>query len=1613
MGVADPGWRLAVNRFGRKFVRVQRVVSLVAAALLSGLIAPGTSHSQATHIVADPQTSPARWTATVVTPPIAHSRLTQISGGTVAGKNLFHSFTTFSLAAGDTAQWVYLNPQGVAPAKGGAGIANVISRVTGGDVSSISGSLVLNTTPGDATALPNANFFFINPAGIVFGAGAQINVPRAAYFSTAQELRFGPGEMVFSAADPNSTFSMADPASFGFFGSIADLTVANQSLNNGAGNLSLSAANLTLTSPSIHAGNIGLFAVGSQAFDLPVSGILTAGSAPSGTLKIAGGNVIATPSATTRGDVLIGAGDLQNSGLISALGRQIDAGDITITATTSVENLPGAGINADAAVSGNAGTITITTGNLSNLYNPKQINITPAFIAAESNGSGQAGQININATTITNSGNITVHTQGSCLASCVGGSINIVGGALINNGGIKAGTNSQADGGEIIITTISSVENLAQGIIHSPTSGGGAAGAIIITTNNLMNDRGGDISTSSDSANSGAAGTVSVQASRVENDGTIQSDTNGTSRAGDIIIITTGAAAGCATNCVTNTGTISSTAQSGSSGPAGSILISTDSLTNEVGANSGQSPAVISSSAVAGSSGVAGSVIIAANQITNGDGTAQGGSIMTSGYNGSNAAPSMGQRVPGQLTITDVKDDGAGFLENSGTISSATLGSANAGNISIAVTTVNNLGAIVSDTSAGGNAGQVSISTSPAGATTDGVTNTGTISSTALAGSTGNAGSIAVTSNTLMNRRHGTIQSASTGGIGGAQGQVSIAAASIVNAGIISINTDSDCSPNCQIGNLPSSIIISGGDLTNSGRIRAATTGVAAAGGVNIMVDTLENLSGGTIQSQTKAQGAAGTVSIVANLVTNQQFGTITTLADTGSSGAAGQVSIQAAGLWNDGSINSNTYGAGPAGGVTIITAGNAAGCVTNCVTNTGKIVSTAQPGSGGDAGSVTIFTDVLTNQPGADATLNPGSINSSAFTNSSGAAGDIFIDALQLNNNGMITTVSYYQAIKRVTGHTGEICINCDAGGRIGDIANGGLISASTFGFHDGGTVNVNGVTISNNGNIESDTFGHGSAGGVNIVATNVSNFGRVSSNTGSVTDTTTVGAAGKVNVQAADINNAGTISTDTFDNGAAGDVVIATIGTAASCATNCVTNTGTISSTSQAGSTAAAGNIQITTDTLKNFAPGVISSSAEVGSAGEAGSISITAAAIFNGAVTVAQVPSSPTVDPESGDVVATQQGGSIKTDAYNGGQSTGGQIVLRGRSGGDLSASCAMMTTSCLTNTGAISATTSGSASAGTVKISAVSVINTGTITTAATAGTGDAGDITLMTNTLIDANGGKITSNAEPGSSGNAGSVTISNDPSTIQSPLEISQDNYRSLASSLAATNNITIEGEGSEISSASKNTGSPGRVVTDANQVYIMNGGQIDTDTSSGVAGDIYLLFKPGLTFPTSVLSLGGNASLGPTPPTDIGTITTRSSGTSQASSGGKIYVYAPYALIQTGSLIQATGGSPNAQVFLSAGADLASTDKFNSIDVSGLYVNSGIVDLSGAGKVESPTFVDSEKVLKGQCPSQAVQGETSRLINELKGPYGGSFERAALEAGGPTPSPRRSACGW
>ncbi len=156
--------------------------------LMLGLI--GTQPAQSQSITAAQD-----GTGTVVN---ASGNRINISGGTLSSNraNLFHSFQQFGLNANQIANFIS-NPQ----------IQNILARVVGGSPSTING--LLQVTGG------NSNLFIVNPAGIVFGANASLNVPASFTATTANGIGFGSNW--FSASGPNSYANLVgNPSSFAF-----------------------------------------------------------------------------------------------------------------------------------------------------------------------------------------------------------------------------------------------------------------------------------------------------------------------------------------------------------------------------------------------------------------------------------------------------------------------------------------------------------------------------------------------------------------------------------------------------------------------------------------------------------------------------------------------------------------------------------------------------------------------------------------------------------------------------------------------------------------------------------------------------------------------------------------------------------------------------------------------------------------------------------------------------------------------------------------------------------------------------------------------------------------------------------------------------------------------------------------------------------------------------------------------------------------------------------------------------------------------------------------------------------------------------------------------------
>lgn len=108
-----------------------------------------------------------------------NGNVAEITGGETRGGNLFHSFQDFSVGTNETASFLNSND-----------IANIFSRVTGGNISNIDGLIRSNGS---------ANLFLINPAGILFGENARLDVGGSFYGSSASSILFEEGE--FSATD--------------------------------------------------------------------------------------------------------------------------------------------------------------------------------------------------------------------------------------------------------------------------------------------------------------------------------------------------------------------------------------------------------------------------------------------------------------------------------------------------------------------------------------------------------------------------------------------------------------------------------------------------------------------------------------------------------------------------------------------------------------------------------------------------------------------------------------------------------------------------------------------------------------------------------------------------------------------------------------------------------------------------------------------------------------------------------------------------------------------------------------------------------------------------------------------------------------------------------------------------------------------------------------------------------------------------------------------------------------------------------------------------------------------------------------------------------------------
>lgn len=396
-----------------------RTIALAAAVAL--LWEPSARAQAATSIV--PDAAGSRFgTGTTTT---QSGTVTTIDGGTLAGSALFHSFASFSVATGDTARW---STSLTDPAR----VTLVVNRVTGGSPSTINGRI-------DSTALANAGFYFINPAGVVFGSGAQVNVPGATWFASASSVHFADG-FSFSAVTPNgSTFTVAPVDRFGFLGNEAAISVTGaRALTAVPASLNLVGRDVTITGSQIGVSALTLAAAGT-ASSVPVVGVETA-SGLNGNIRIDQSSI----DVCCNGGGMVAAADTLTAAGTSILNR---SGDISVTARV-VTLTQSSTIATTSSGTGMAGDINLVAS---------YVTLTDGATISSSAAAGAAGDISL--TMPDEVGIVLLDSHGAASAittfsnSSAGGMISIVNPlAVISNGGaIRA--QGQSGGANVLIAS--------------------------------------------------------------------------------------------------------------------------------------------------------------------------------------------------------------------------------------------------------------------------------------------------------------------------------------------------------------------------------------------------------------------------------------------------------------------------------------------------------------------------------------------------------------------------------------------------------------------------------------------------------------------------------------------------------------------------------------------------------------------------------------------------------------------------------------------------------------------------------------------------------------------------------------------------------------------------------------------------------------------------------------------------------------------------------------------------------------------------------------------------------------------------------------------------------
>ncbi len=1196
--------------------------------------------------------------------------------GTQAGGNLFHSFSKFNIDENESATFT-----------GPVSVINIVGRVTNSsNRSKIDGVL--------RSDIAGANVFLLNPAGVVFGANAKLEITGSFHASSAHYLELEDGAVFHT--DPNDpmnspVLTSAAPAAFGF--------VANQA----AASIAVNETTMTVNEGKT------ITLVGGNPLIGGEAGIALNGA----TLQAPGGYINLVARTDREGKVLIDAAR-QNPAELN------DIGDISIIATQSEP----ASITVENDIR-NAGSVIIRGRAVTLSSEDPALEKRAAISARTGNMDGLSTAVTIDATSIVMERRSTIDAGNQRRTSGLSGDIRITVGDKLSLGDASINSNTRNSDGEsggiFIEAPNGSVTLGPSSTINSSATDGGTAGKIDIKADRLsLQGPGASITATTGQRGEKRPGDIvlSVKELQLVDGGLITNSVDGEGSGGKVVVVSDkvdirGAGSG-----------IESKTEGSANG--GSISIDTPSITIADGA-------VISSRTF--DEGSAGNIVL----------SMRSGTISISGEETLISTESRGTEQ------NEGKAGAAGMIEirganqmavSGGAITSKSTTSGNAGKIGIEARRItldngasistasedprNEAGDPIKDANgnvveATGDPGAISISNNEQLSISGGAKIT---AATATRGSNGNV--IIHSSGTMAVSGSGSEVSTETTG-GGAGGAIDIAADQLVveNGATVTASTSSggDGGPIAATANTV--------HVRSGGSVKSSTSSTGKAGTITINGETGGSgsvfISGMGSQVSTESNGmgvdagAGGAIDIYADQLVVENGGNVTASTSSGGDGGPIAATANTVHVRSGGSIKSSTSSAGKAGTITINPRDKVSNPGSVFVSGLSSQISTettSREDNAGAGGKIEINADQLVVGDGASVTVS---------TSSSGAGGRIAIRSGQfVVENGATVTAS--------TSSGGD-------GGPIAATANtihvrsGGSVKSSTSSAGKAGTITINGETgrpgsvfVSGMGSqvsTESNGVGvdAGAGGGIDIDADQL-----VVENGGNVTaSTTSAGKGGSTSVTAHTIHvrSGGSIRAGTSGSaGGAGGSIFLTHGkTQDSNSFISVSGAGSKISTATSG-TGDGGRISIKANRLVVEKEARVTASASAGAAGKIGAVDIAAKEI---------------TIRDKGGVTAENDG---ITDSPRETQLALASDILRLQRGGRISLQTATATAGNMKLNVA----------------DTLSLFNGSEITTSAAGGDGDGGDIDIDPKFVILDETSKIEAKAKRGRGGNIRIVT---------------------------------------------------------------------------------------------------------------------------------------------------------------------------------------------------------------------------------------------------------------